>query len=95
MYEWEPIEESYYDGSVGAEMTVGAHYDMLRVERTNEGWHGILMAWWDPDPEVGYDPIILGADFVMVDEQVFDSQDEAEDWCERRDKAKAPLEVMV
>lgn len=87
IYQWEPIEDTFYSFGDYPWRTTGLFYDGLHVEQTIEGWHGILLQWHPGDKyEEDYDP----PGFAMVDEQVFPTQEEAQDWCEVRDQARIP-----
>jgi hypothetical protein len=88
MYEWDQVEDSYYEASSEPEVAAGLSFDALRVERTNEGWHGILTYWCEPDEEYEYEGQFTGGEYVMLDEKVFPTKAEAESWCEERDTAK-------
>ena len=78
-YEWEPTPDTYYPMAVLAERTFGYFYNVLAVEQTNEGWHGILL-------DFGGDT--FSPELEMVDEQVFDSKYAAVLWAESVDQGK-------
>jgi hypothetical protein len=65
--EWVPAHAAYYDTNVNPIIQAGLHYDMLYVEQSNEGWHGILTEF-------------DGDDLVIVDEAVFPTEMEAQEW---------------
>lgn len=82
MYTWEPVEDSFYPFGFHPEQTMGVFYDALHVEQTNEGWHGMLLSWYQ-------DEDTMGAYLAMLDEQVFPAKYDAVLWCEAVDKGKA------
>lgn len=95
---WEPTFSSYYsDASEVLYRLGGQQYDLMQVERTQEGWHGLLLAWedtfYDVDDEddvpVLYDDTDPDVEddstlsgLVLLDEKVFPSMEQAAEWCE-------------
>lgn len=79
-YEWEPSPETYYPMAVLAERTFGYFYNVLAVEQTNEGWHGILLDYGGTDP--------FAPELELVDEQVFAAKYDAVLWAESVDQGK-------
>ena len=87
MYAWEPVRSPVYTGSVLAEATPGAYYDVLAVEQSNEGWHGFLLK------HVVFDEDRGDSELEIMDEQLFIAKYDAVAWCEACDLDKAPEDL--
>jgi hypothetical protein len=62
-------------------------YDVLHVERIDDGWHGFLLMYTPPSyDEYGEDYDAGG--LATVDEELFETQQQAVTWCEQRDTAQ-------
>ena len=72
MYIWEPVADPYYDDDVLVEATMGYTYARLEVGKDNLGWHGLLFA-------------DEGDELVLLDEQSFDTNEDAKAWLMRKD----------
>jgi len=98
IYDWEPASLLYYPDSIGAEHTYGQSYESLQVEKTNEGWHALILEWEDlsyeceddEDSEWGW--VDTEPCYVMLDEKVFDHKGHAKEWLMSRDNARYEAE---
>lgn len=93
IYEWEPATLQYYTEAIGAEYTWGQAYEILQIEKTNEGWHALILEWEDLSMDEEDDLDLNWQDtepcYVMLDEKVFDHKTHAKEWLQARDVAKA------
>lgn len=87
---WEHTHETYYPDGVMAENAVGISYDVLQVEQTLDGWHGIVMVWNAPEEFSEVEPGLC-----MADESVFPAKYDAVLWCETKDKNQAEAERAI
>jgi hypothetical protein len=87
MYIWEPASESQWIYGYNPSTTPGLFYDVLHVEQSAEGWHGFLLVFNPPSYEEESDTFDKGG-FVILDEELFNTQDQAVLWCEQRDTAR-------
>ena len=76
---WDPTDETYYPDGVMAERAMGIHYDLLQVEQTLDGWHGIVMVWNAPEEFSDTEPGLC-----LADEAVFTAKYDATTWCETK-----------
>lgn len=87
IYFWDPTTPHWEEGAM-AERAGGYYFDMLQVEQTNEGWHGmVFLTIVDEDDEGYYGHIEL------IDEQVFSFREEAVMWCEVLDETRAKADT--
>ena len=95
-YYWEPATLLYYPDSVDAEYTWGQHYESLQVEKTNEGWHALILEWEDLSNGEDDDPDLNWQDtepcYVMIDEKLFPHKGHAKEWLEARDNLRYKAE---
>lgn len=96
IYDWEPCVLQYYPDSIGAEFAWGQSYECLQVEKTNEGWHALILEWEDLSDDDNDDPDLNWQDsepcYVMLDEKVFDHKGHAKEWLMSRDNARFEAE---
>jgi hypothetical protein len=86
MYIWQPAEDTQYVYSASPTYTSGLFYDVLHVERSNEGWHGFLLIFSPPSFDE-YGEHDAGG-LTILDEELFETQEQAELWCTQRDTAR-------
>jgi hypothetical protein len=87
MYIWEPASETQWIYGYNPSTTSGLFYDVLHVEQSTEGWHGFLLVFNPPSYEEESDTSNTGG-FVILDEDVFGTQEQAVLWCEQRDTSR-------
>jgi hypothetical protein len=88
-YEWEISEDTKYANSVTPEYTSGHFYDVLQVEKSNEGWHGFLLMFEAPSY---YEEESHTGGLSILDEELFNTRDDAVLWCEQRDTERTNKE---
>lgn len=97
---WEPSHFDYYPDTVESYYALGeGRYAMVQVERTTAGWHGLLFTYEDVSDEddvpMLYDDVDPDNDstfmFALLDEAVFQTEQEAKDWCEDHNASEAEV----
>ena len=90
MSHWEPSYVDYYpDTDEGYNAVIEGELGLLQVEHTQAGWHGLILSWetWEEDENLYDDEEVADnptGGLTLVNECVFTTRQEAQDWCEDR-----------